>query len=428
MKYAQTALKLEELRLPGLDGMLPGADVKARGSNEFERIVKVGNQVVDEYRHYIDDLVECRCEPLDHVYDEIYERVEKELLKDVDFNQKDMEDYIFMKANGDYEDDETLILGLYTGCLLHLLTLRNREKGEKTIVHLNGGEDFTAFDHLFYYAKHVDELVVENFFGDYLCANIASYGGKADYVALIRCGDYSVAEGIAHAGEIKTLAVIDCIGDFNSNIVASNGKIGSAILVGNTLCREGSDGLGCSIANHGEAGLVMGVCGYIREPFLPSAFIDADVNLIIASKVSSTGSCNPKAAGLIYLEDIVTERDVAWGHAEYDGNINTIMVSNCKADSIAERVGMKGNVKKLVSHKNECKEFAKDAHIDNIVEGEDAAQEYERVRKEYGIAKMLELANTIIHESSTEEILKLTKQIHEIYESVKPKLEALKQE
>ncbi len=418
----QTAVKVEELRLPGLDGMLPGAEVKGREKTALQYLVEVGNLVVNEYKHETGNPLDPHdFGNQDALYNKIYKRLEEELLNGVDFKQKDMEDYILIKANRDF-DDESIILGLYTGCLLHLLTVRNREKGERTVVHLNGEIDGkpNTFDYLFLYAKQVDELVVENFEGIYVCGEVASCGGKADLVALISCGDFGVGAGIAYNGEVDRLVVADCSGDLNSLKTGAYGKIGSAILIGN-FGNDHSDGVGQNLAEEGEAGLIMAVGAFDRKPVLPGVGKDGSVDLIIATGANCSEGYNPKNAGLIYLEDIILEYQLISTNqlmpieALHLGNINTVVASNCKADSVLED---KNNVKYLVSHNNDtCDIFLRSEAEEKM--------EYERIRKEYGIGSMLKLANTVMRSASTEEILKLTKKIHEIYESVKPKLKEL---
>ena len=92
-------------------------------------------------------------------------------LSNIDFNERDLKTLVLTMVNSDYDSDESRkALGLYTGILLQSLTEKNVKQGKRTRVYINGYGN--RFDYLFYACKHVDELVLENFTGDYICSSM----------------------------------------------------------------------------------------------------------------------------------------------------------------------------------------------------------------------------------------------------------------
>jgi len=154
-------------------------------------------------------------------------------LKDVDFNANDLKSYIFAKQ-GLYTHetalDETILLGSYTGCLLTLLTRKNKEKGKATNFYINGNG--MRFDYLFHCANEIDKLVIHNFRGDCIGNAIAIYGGKANLVAGIDLkGKFIFQNAGAKKGKIKMFLGDEKIQNEKSylSLGAQDGEINLAI-------------------------------------------------------------------------------------------------------------------------------------------------------------------------------------------------------
>src|SRR3990167_504206 len=103
--------------------------------------------------------------------------------------------YISAKANSDYDTEiQQEVLGMYTGALLQLLTKRNKEQGKPAIFHFNGRGN--RFDYLFYFAKFIDDIIIENFTGKYICSMIGSYDGNLNQIMCINIEGDSVCSGV----------------------------------------------------------------------------------------------------------------------------------------------------------------------------------------------------------------------------------------
>ncbi len=260
MTYAQPAVKLEDLRLPGLDGMLPGAKVKGRDRKQYEYLVDAASVFMDRYKgnkeigeafpaigygHSIDDL-----------YPEMYKHVKNELLQDVTFTKEDLDDFLFIQANNNYSDSHSQVLGLYTGCLLELLTERYKAAGLPTSFYFNG--DGNIFDYLFVFARNLDEVIVDNFKGDFICSRVASFRkAKANLLMIKDCeGEYIADYAGSCDGQIGLLVAANNQGDeVISNAASFNGEAGTIIAINN---ESDSSNVGSDIAaSRGKFGFVI---------------------------------------------------------------------------------------------------------------------------------------------------------------------------
>lgn len=137
----------------------------------------------------------------------VYARMMQKLQKSLpEFNEGDIRSLIFARVNQEYDErdedgyaKEALALGLYTSCLLDLLALRNREKEKSTAFYIDGKNN--AFDFLFTYVRHVDELIIENFRGQCICSN-AAYEGNIKTVMVNNIKGDALLESAANYGTI----------------------------------------------------------------------------------------------------------------------------------------------------------------------------------------------------------------------------------
>ncbi|MBI4453635.1 hypothetical protein HY636_03240 [Candidatus Woesearchaeota archaeon] len=131
----------------------------------------------------------------------IYSCLTKEM-ETIEFSEKDLNEYILARAN--YDDRDSFVSwgsGLFSGFLISLMTERNQAQGKRTRFYINGRGN--SFDHLFAFARTVDELVVENFCGDYICNCIGSNGGVANQVVGLNIrGNYALAGIGTNGGKV----------------------------------------------------------------------------------------------------------------------------------------------------------------------------------------------------------------------------------
>jgi len=153
-------------------------------------------------------------------YEFFYERL-TQLLGNIKFTEIDLKEFILAKANTDYQEDYSAALGLFTGCLLEILTKRNTEEGKRTIVYINGQGN--KFDYLFSHARAVDTLVVDNFRGDNICYNISnSLDKRAKTIAVLNISGDRTCAGVN--GHIWNLFIIDCYGDYIASRISERSE------------------------------------------------------------------------------------------------------------------------------------------------------------------------------------------------------------
>src|SRR3989338_2084130 len=204
-----------------LDGIDDARDVQAREQTTLDKLIEVGNQMVAKYsqvinNHTIKDYLK---------YMAMYIELTQERLSEAQFNEEDLKNFIFYCVNHDYESSKAQAYGMYSGCLLQLLTERNKEQGKSTQFYIDGKGN--RFDYLFCYANHVDEVRIVNFSGDYICSFMGSFGGSANLI---------------YGENLTGNFIFSNIGSYNSNI---NRIFGSHIKGNWAFSRIGTNG--CNI-------------------------------------------------------------------------------------------------------------------------------------------------------------------------------------
>ncbi|MBW3017852.1 hypothetical protein KY325_01700 [Candidatus Woesearchaeota archaeon] len=150
----------------------------------------------------------------------------KNKLKDIGFNETDLKNYIYANANRDNEINPARVLGMYTGCLLTLLTQRNKEENKETLFYINGKGN--NFPYLLTHVEEFDAVVVDNFKGDRICEGIGRLG-KAGFVAVKNIKGTEILHAAAHAGNIDLILAYDLEGDASLwNIASYDGNAGIA--------------------------------------------------------------------------------------------------------------------------------------------------------------------------------------------------------
>ena len=144
-----------------------------------------------------------------------YKQVMKTLKDLPEYTEADLMSFIHAKANAEnpFEQDKDTLKkavaqGLYSGCLLDLLAIRNREKGVPTNFYFDGKNNH--FHYLFHLSHEADMIMLENLQGKRICYGACNYGNKTktfiarnievnallNYVALHNLIDICILENI----------------------------------------------------------------------------------------------------------------------------------------------------------------------------------------------------------------------------------------
>ncbi len=401
MTYAQTAVKVEELRLPGLDGMLPGGNVKARKKVTLDYLMDAGEKVVEKYYSYVEEEYSNDQKEVLKAYYSMYSEVETILLRDVVFDERDLRDYIEIKSDLDLDERRTKVLGLYTGCLLELLTGRNEAAGLSTNIYLNGHG--RKFSYLFSHARKTDKLFINNFKGRHVCYNVGSYGGYVNSMIIVngegvRAGDSSGKKG----GNVGLCLVVNQEGISPGGGVAfQGGNVNLLILANNKGCFAGDYFLEYSYG--GSFGLVLQDSNEGQDILHASSGIHANVGLFVAANNKTNhNACRPNQNEKGVVKKLVFYNNIGESHDRDNPNISP---------------------ENMVRGERNIRDY-----VEEIVKGEAAAEEYEQIMQQYSLRKIIHLAESVTKDSSDKEIGEVAGQIYSIYESIKPKLEELKQD
>jgi hypothetical protein len=196
-------------------------DLEGGNMNNLEHMLEISKEILTKF-------------PQDHNIvrtREILSRAVEDDHKGVHFNEADLASFVYHNANNGKTDP--ILFGLYTGCLLSLLTTRREEQRKDSRVHIDGKGE--RFDYLFYGAQFVDELFVENVRGDNVCGYVSSFQGQGRVLITKNIQGKRTAMNIASSdGELSLYMAINNSGNEIASWAGSDGRICSMVLIGNS--------------------------------------------------------------------------------------------------------------------------------------------------------------------------------------------------
>lgn len=154
--------------LDGLNGIDKPRDVQAREKTALEALCDAAERVLHSDIGRI-GVPKSYSEVLSKYYSEVYKDVSAQLYE-IQFSDKDIEEFILTKQNTDYSIGESIALGVFTGALAQTLTARSRKHRERSRIYING--QGRRFDYLFFGARNVDEIIVKDLVGNVTCGYI----------------------------------------------------------------------------------------------------------------------------------------------------------------------------------------------------------------------------------------------------------------
>jgi hypothetical protein len=150
--------------LPGFFGIEKEREIKPVNGLIVIRLIELGNQILENYT--MNDMISRRVSIWEY-YTKVYNKIKSDAPV---FSEKDLDDYVISQSNHDFGPNNSLFQGIYTSCLLELLTRINQSEGKRTKVHINGKGN--KFPFLFGIARTADEVIIEHFVGDSICRNM----------------------------------------------------------------------------------------------------------------------------------------------------------------------------------------------------------------------------------------------------------------
>ena len=366
-----------------LKGIEKGREEKERDEGKkFKLLTKIKNQMI---KKYIDPKYWGGEGQLnDQIYPSMYAELESKILRDVELTKGDIINYVMQNLNDKALADAWInyIHGMYTGCLLELLTRRNQKQNKRTQIYLNGmGKTFFG---LFYNARQVDELILENFSGTYAGMNIASEeGSKANTLIALNMRCFNVFQQAGNnRGEIGLIIMKDIDGN-------STGKyIGTARIYPEKQNIE----------------LVIGM-NLTGEWALKQANADT----IIAKNIKGLLALNnARGARLISAQDLYRE------HIDDNAIIADF--------GSAEHSTLRNAYSKKLLYDNVQDKYAYYTPTGEIICRKKSPEEYEKNMKEYKIRELIELAESL-EDKSPGKMFETAQKIKETYDSVKEKIE-----
>ena len=118
--------------------------------------------------------------PAKGAFDLMSRLVKYDLLKDVNFDEDNLRDFILSRTNFDGTDKESLMLGCYSSVLFNMLYDKNKKENKPNCFYVNGGGN--KFDYLFTAIPNSDVLIIENFSGDRILGTTVHKISKANII------------------------------------------------------------------------------------------------------------------------------------------------------------------------------------------------------------------------------------------------------
>ncbi|MFC1697765.1 hypothetical protein ACFL1H_05505 [Nanoarchaeota archaeon] len=173
-----------------------------------------------------------------------------------EFNLEDLTFFIHTFKDNDFNNNIQILLGTYTGALLDFKTYLNNLEDKETYLYLNG--EGSRFKYLFYNARNVDKLILDNWKGDCIGSNIANRG-EANFIALLNCEGNWIGSSVGKNGILDNYFAINNKGDHCVYGTGNKGESELIVLFNNegkdlmyTLSADGKAKIILSMNNYGE--------------------------------------------------------------------------------------------------------------------------------------------------------------------------------
>ncbi len=340
------------------------------------------------------------------IYLPLFQTLRESWLESVDYSWKDLSDYILESAKEKPEGAESLARGLYSGCLLHILTERNREKKRETAFSFEG--EGKNFDYLFSFAQEVDTLHIKNCRGDGIAGYLGSYEGHLDQLLLTGNKGNALANGAgSYGGHAGTVLAGNNQGDWTAGWAGSeSGYVDAVLVVGN----QGANAAIHAGSYQGHAGTVLVVNnkGDSAAESIGSEKGYAGVVLVLNNRGDFPAN-NVAAEGTVELMMIVNS--IGIGAAGWSlgngGSIDTIVAAKNEGMAVADvpfNMALSGkglgsrNIRRLILHDLDAVMLAmakryKGCAEQHIIGDRAAAKEYQALARKYEISELQQFAD-----------------------------------
>jgi len=225
----QSDNKMTDGLLSGLEGIEDAREVQPRDQTTIDTLLEVEQKLVSKYYLKMPEITTLTdLERTETFYLDVFKFVILNL-HGMKFNENDLNYYLISRMNNDFEERKAMAIGMYTGCLAHLLTDRNALQDKRTTIHVNGNG--MRFEKLFAFARVVDTLIVENVVGNDICSYVGSHYGSANTVICSGINGIATLCGAAkYHGRINKAIALNCKGAAALEGIASdNGYATQAI-------------------------------------------------------------------------------------------------------------------------------------------------------------------------------------------------------
>jgi hypothetical protein len=406
-----TNSKKEKWKMPldELAGAAKAKDVVEREPTVLEELLRIGEEIVGKYVGINANLTSMEIN--DH-----YVRMHDELVDTLpNYTADDIQEWVLSQTNTELNKQKSIARGLFSGNLVHILTERNREKGEKTTIHVDGDE--RRFDYLFYFTKHADHISVKNFKGNNILTYAASHKGNIKNITLHNIhGGGAGSNAGNNQGSVGTMLVTNVEGDCaGSHAGGDYGSVGT-MLVTNvegdfTGYYAGNDygNVGTMIINKAKGDYVGVQAGSDH----------GSVETMLVTNVQGDRAGSEAGQNHGNVETMIINKAngyCAGSHAgQNHGNVETILVTNIQGDWAGSHAGQNhGNVETMLITNVEGREVGSEADAGILIAGPQAHAELQKPKYQH-LRRMLELADSM-KDKTGPELLPIVEQIGQLGE------------
>jgi len=309
----------------------------------------------------------------------------------LNFTVDDLSSFIHTKQGAGSDKFEEIALGMYTGALLHLLTISNMREKKRTIVHLSDVD----MNCLFYCARRAGTVILENCKGNHVLKYAGARTGTIGKIVVNNFTGSQLAESAgSNEGRIGMLILNNIISESMPPALRTLSALREDGAVANNFCYT-----------EGKAGLFIARNIKCRTFAHDIASRNGSMNMVVADSVITNLSNNYR------LKYTPNSYDV-------DGDIEPpyFMLSSYLEEKQGFNLVVVNNVSSYALNPVERSAKWVDSCDNNLVDRVGNPEEYARVVKKFKINKMLGLVDNLAGKT-TEEQTRMIDQIYAIYKA-----------
>jgi hypothetical protein len=358
----------------------------------------------------------------------------RQLFSNVQLTETDLQTYLLTDTWVTEAEDKNA-RALFSATLLETLTEQHKAKHLPTRFYFNG--QCKTFDSLFHAVRNIDELIVEQFQGNYLCSWIGVKGRVNSLVMNNNKGWHAASHAGAWGGRIGSVIIMNQQGNCAAHSVGEEGWADLVMVLNSTGSHTASSAAACR--GYVGAAIVAGCEGYrllgslthIEGALSLAMALDNDLSGDNHGHLFDKAGTSCGTIKLLYAGN--NKGDLAFHElADYDGLIGAAVLKDNDGRNACFRAGITGTVKRIIASGSELVDETSQTQFgphplrkaDQTLTGTDADTACAELEKAYRLNEIAQLARSAASQPYRQ-VLRTAERIKEIYKDINSELNSL---